>query len=52
MKFYLNEKPITKKEALKLITVEQLEEAREAFEVDPMELQAWYTSDGMLEVEF
>ena len=52
MKFYLNGKPITKKEAMKLITAKQLEEAREAFEIDPLEEQSWFVGKGILVVEF
>ena len=52
MKFYLDNKKITKKEALKYITEKQLAEARQAFEIDPLEEQSWWVGKGILRVEF
>ena len=52
MKFYLNEKKITKKEAMTYITKSQLEEAREAFMADPYEEISYWVGKGMLRIEF
>lgn len=52
MKFYLNGKKITKTEALKYITEKQIAEARQAFEIDPLEEQSWWIGKGTLVIEF
>ena len=52
MKFYLNNSKITKKAAMEIITKDQLAMAREAHEMDPLEQQSFYTSKGMITIEF
>lgn len=52
MKFYLNGKKITKKEAMTYITPVQLAEAERAHEEDPFEEQSWWVGKGMLVIEF
>ena len=51
-KFYLQDKKISKKKAMELISNKQLKEAQQAFLEDPFEHQSWYTKEGILVVEF
>ena len=52
MKFSINGKKITKKEAVTLISKEQLEEAKEAFYEDPNEEIAFMTTKGIIVIDF
>ena len=52
MKFYLNGKKITKKEAMTYITPAQLADAKQAHEEDPWEEQSFWVGKGMLVIEF
>lgn len=52
MKFYLNGKKITKKEAMTFISKEQLAEAKQAHNEDPYEEIAFWVGKGMLVIEF
>lgn len=52
MKFYLNDKQITETEARKLVTDEQIAEAKQAFRDDPYEEIAYMTKAGYLVICF
>lgn len=52
MKFYLEEKRISKKQALEYISERQLREGIEDHMEDPYLEISWYTRDGYLRIEF
>ncbi len=51
-RFYLNNKKITKKKAMEMITKEALALAYEDFLEDPLTLMCWYIGEGVFEVRF